>query len=30
MKEEKYTSNDMLMNEIEIKNMLKDGWFLND
>lgn len=30
MKEEKYTSNDMLMNENEIKNMLKDGWFLND
>lgn len=30
MKEHKYTSNDVLMNEIEIHSMLKDGWFLND
>ncbi len=30
MKEEKYTSNDILMNEDEIRTMLKNGWFLND
>lgn len=30
MKEYKYTSNDILMNESEIHAMLKDGWFLND
>jgi hypothetical protein len=30
MKEYKYTSNDTLMNENEIHQMLKDGWFLND
>lgn len=30
MKEYKYTSNDLLMNETEIHQMLKDGWFLND
>ncbi len=30
MKEYKYTSNDILMNEKEIHSMLKDGWFLND
>jgi UDP-N-acetylglucosamine 4,6-dehydratase len=30
MKEHKYTSNDILMNETEINAMLKDGWFLND
>jgi len=30
MKEYKYTSNDILMNETEIHEMLKDGWFLND
>jgi len=30
MKEEKYTSNDYLMSEDEIKNMLKRGWFLED
>jgi len=29
MKEYKYTSNDILMNEDEIKNMLKNGWFLD-
>lgn len=30
MKEEKYTSNDFLMNESEIRTMLKEGGFLND
>jgi hypothetical protein len=30
MKEKKYTSNDLLMNEDEIRDMLQKGWFLND
>lgn len=30
MKEYKYTSNDILMKEKEIENMLRDGWFLKD
>ncbi len=29
MKEKKYTSNDILMNKNEIKNMLSNSWFLN-
>jgi hypothetical protein len=30
MTEEKYTSNDILMNQNEIQDMLKEGWFLED
>ena len=30
MQEYKYTSNDILMNEAEIVNMLRAGGFLND
>ncbi len=30
MTDPKYTSNDYLMNEEQIHNMLKSGWFLND